>query len=155
MRIINGLAELEAAAGEHLGYSEYQSVTQDDINKFAEITADHQWIHVDVERAASGPFGSTIAHGLLTLSLGPHLAYTIYRIDGMKMGVNYGYDKIRFPSPVPVNSKIRLGATLSSVQAVPGGVQVGITFVWEIADKPKPACVAEMLLRYATEEQPA
>lgn len=151
MRIINGLAELEASAGEHLGYSDYRSVTQNDIDKFAESTGDRQWIHVDAEKAATGPFGGTIAHGLLTLSLGPHLAHTIYRIDGMKMGVNYGYDKIRFPSPVPVDSKIRLGATLSSVQTVPSGVQVGITFVWEIAGQPKPACVAEMLLRYVTD----
>jgi acyl dehydratase len=149
MRIISGLGELKAAVGQHLGYSDYLSVSQDDIDKFAALTGDHQWIHVDVERAAKGPFGGTIAHGLLTLSLGPRLAHTIYEIQGMKMGVNYGYDKIRFPSPVPVNSKIRLGATLSSVRDVPSGVRVGITFVWEIADQPKPACVAEMLLRYA------
>ncbi|HEV3358615.1 MAG TPA: MaoC family dehydratase [Pseudonocardiaceae bacterium] len=149
MRIINGLDELTASVGEHLGYSEYQTVTQQDIDAFAALTGDDQWIHVDAERAASGPFGGTIAHGLLTLSLGPRLARDVYQIQGMKMGVNYGYDKIRFPAPVPVNSKVRLGATLSSVAEVTGGVQVGITFVWEIAGVPKPACVAEMLLRYA------
>jgi acyl dehydratase len=149
MRIINGLDELKASVGEHLGYSEYQTLTQDEIDSFAELTGDNQWIHVDRERAASGPFGATIAHGLLTLSLGPRLARDLYQIRGMTMGVNYGYDKIRFPAPVPVNSKVRLGATLSSVQEVTGGVQVGITFVWEIANTPKPACVAEMLLRYA------
>lgn len=155
MRTITGLAELNASVGQHLGYSEYRAVTQADIDRFAELTGDYQWIHVDTDRAAQGPFGSTIAHGLLTLSLGPRLANSIYRIEGMRMGVNYGYDKIRFPSPVPVNSKVRLGATLSSVREVQGGVQVGITFVWEIEGRPKPACVAEMLLRYAAEESAA
>jgi acyl dehydratase len=151
MRIITGLAELTGAVGQHLGYSDYRSVTQDDIDRFAELTGDNQWIHVDAERAALGPFGGTIAHGLLTLSLGHRLAHSIYRIEGMRMGVNYGYEKIRFPAPVPVNSKVRLGAVLSSVREVPGGVQVGITFTWEIEGRTKPACVAEMLLRYAVE----
>jgi acyl dehydratase len=147
MRIFTGLDEIRAAVGEHLGHSEYQVVTQADIDAFAALTGDDQWIHVDPRRAADGPFGSTIAHGLLTLSLGPRHAKTIYRIDGMAMSVNYGYDKIRFPSPVPVDSKIRLGATLSSVTDVPGGAQVGITFVWEVEGQAKPACVAEMLIR--------
>jgi acyl dehydratase len=149
MRIVTGLDEIRAAAGKHLGYSGYQVITQEDIDAFAALTGDDQWIHTDPQRAATGPFGGTIAHGLLTLSLGPRHAKTIYRIDGMAMGVNYGYDKIRFPAPVPVNSKIRLGATLSSVTDVPGGVQVGITFVWEVEGRTKPACVAEMLIRYA------
>ncbi|HEY4460703.1 MAG TPA: MaoC family dehydratase [Pseudonocardiaceae bacterium] len=149
MRVINGLDELKASVGEHLGYSEYQTVSQQDIDAFAALTGDDQWIHVDRERAANGPFGGTIAHGLLTLSLGPRLARDVYKIEGMTMGVNYGYDKIRFPAPVPVDSKVRLGVTLSSVQEVAGGIQVGITFLWEIADVSKPACVADMLLRYA------
>src|SRR3979409_2631833 len=93
-RIFTGLAEVKAMVGRHLGYSEYLSVTQDDIDRFAALTGDHQWIHVDVERAAKGPFGGTIAHGLLTLSLGPRLAQSIYQIEGMTMGVNYGYNKI-------------------------------------------------------------
>src|ERR1700722_13790941 len=152
MRVITGLAELNASAGQHLGSSEYRVITQADIDRFADLTGDHQWIHVDTEQAAQGPFGSTIAHGLLTLSLGPELANSVYRIEGMRMGVNYGYDKIRFPSPVPVNSKVRLGVTLESVREVAGGVQVGITFVWEIEGRAKPACVAEMLLRYAADE---
>lgn len=149
MRVINGLDELKASVGEHLGYSEYQTVSQQDIDAFAALTGDDQWIHVDRERAANGPFGGTIAHGLLTLSLGPRLARDVYQIEGMTMGVNYGYDRIRFPAPVPVDSKVRLGVTLSSVQEVTGGIQVDITFVWEIANVPKPACVADMLLRYA------
>jgi acyl dehydratase len=147
MRVFTGLDEIRAAAGEHLGYSGYQVITQQDIDAFAVLTGDDQWIHTDQERAAGGPFGGTIAHGLLTLSLGPRHAKSIYRIDGMAMSVNYGYDKIRFPSPVPVNSKVRVGATFGSVTDVPGGAQVGITFVWEVAGQAKPACVAEMLIR--------
>jgi len=147
MRVFNGLAEVRAAAGQHLGYSEYQVITQQDIDAFAALTGDDQWIHIDPVRAAAGAFGGTIAHGLLTLSLGPRHAKSIYRIDGMALSVNYGYDKIRFPSPVPVDSKIRVGAALSSVTDVPGGAQVGITFTWEVEGQPKPACVAEMLIR--------
>lgn len=149
MHILTGIDEVRAALGTHLGHSDYRVVTQDDINRFADLTGDRQWIHVDPERAATGPFGTTIAHGLLTLSLGSRLATTVYRIDGMAMGLNYGYSKIRFPAPVPVNSKIRIGVTVSSVADVPGGIQVGITFVWEIEGGGKPACVAEMLIRYA------
>jgi acyl dehydratase len=124
-------------------------VTQEQIDAFADLTGDDQWIHVDAERAKDGPFGGTIAHGLLTLSLGPRLARTIYRIDGMRMGVNYGYERIRFPSPVPVNAKVRLGATLRSVTDVPGGAQVEVEFAWEVEGAAKPACVARMLLRYS------
>ena len=148
MYVLNGIDEVRAAVGRHLGYSEYLVLTQEHIDRFAALTGDDQWIHVDAQRARTGPFGATIAHGLLTLSIGPTLARTLYRIDGMTMGVNYGYDKIRFPAPVPVESKVRLGATISSVDDVRGGVQVGITFVWEIEGGEKPACVAEMLLRY-------
>jgi acyl dehydratase len=147
MRVFTGLDEVRAAVGEHLGYSDYQVVTQQDIDAFAALTGDDQWIHVDPARAASGPFGGTVAHGLLTLSLGPRHAKTIYRIDGLTASVNYGYEKIRFPSPVPVNSKIRVGATFSSVTDVPGGTQIGITFTWEVEGRPKPACVAQMLIR--------
>lgn len=147
MRVFNGLAEVRAAVGDHLGYSEYQAITQQDIDAFAALTGDDQWIHTDPVRAASGPFGATVAHGLLTLSLGPRHAKTIYRIDGMAASVNYGYDKIRFPSPVPVDSKIRVGAVISAVTDVPGGAQVAITFTWEVEGKSKPACVAQMLIR--------
>jgi acyl dehydratase len=150
MRVFTGLDEVRAAVGEHLGYSDYQVITQQDIDAFAELTGDDQWIHVDPERAASGPFGATIAHGLLTLSIGPRHARTIYRIDGLAMTVNYGYDRIRFPSIVPVNSKVRLEATINAVTDVPGGAQIGITFAWEVQGQPKPACVAEMLLRCRT-----
>jgi acyl dehydratase len=148
VRVLNGVDELRAAVGQQLGYSDYQAVTQQDIDAFAELTGDDQWIHVDPELAKDGPFGGTIAHGLLTLSLGPRMVGTIYRIDGMKMGVNYGYDRIRFPAPVPVGAKIRVGATLEDVEDVPNGVQARLGFTWEIEGKTKPACVATMLLRY-------
>jgi acyl dehydratase len=148
MRVLDGADAVRAAVGEHLGYSSYRTVTQADIDTFAELSGDHQWIHVDAERAAQGPFGGTIAHGLLTLALGPALANEIYRIEGMKMGVNYGYDRIRFPAPVPVNSKVRLGAEIAGVEEVPGGLQLKLRFTWEIAGGSKPACVADMLLRY-------
>jgi acyl dehydratase len=149
MRVLNGVDEVRAAIGQQLGYSDYQVVDQADVDAFAALTGDDQWIHVDVERAASGPFGGTIAHGLLTLSLGPRLARSVFRIDGMTMGVNYGYNKIRFPAPVPVGAKIRLGVTVADVSEVPGGLQVTLNFVWEVEDGVKPACVAEMLLRYS------
>jgi acyl dehydratase len=149
MRVLNGVDEVRAAVGQQLGFSAYQVVDQRDVDAFAALTGDDQWIHVDVERAAHGPFGGTIAHGLFTLSLGPKLARSVYRIDGMKMGVNYGYDKIRFPAPVPVGSKVRLGVTLAGVTEVPGGLQLALTFVWEVEGGAKPACVAEMLLRYS------
>ncbi|MFE4667549.1 MaoC family dehydratase [Streptomyces sp. NPDC056716] len=149
MRVLNGIDELRAAVGEHLGHSPYRTVTQADIDAFAELTGDHQWIHTDPGRAAQGPFGTTITHGLLTLSLGPRLVNDIYRITGMRMGVNYGYDRIRYPAPVPVDSKVRVGAVLESVEDVPGGVQLRLAFTWEIEGGTKPACVASMLLRYS------
>jgi acyl dehydratase len=149
MRVLNGVDEVRAAVGQQLGYSDYQVVDQRDIDAFAALTGDDQWIHVDVERASQGPFGGTIAHGLLTLSLGPKLARSVYRIDGMQMGVNYGYNKIRFPAPVPVGAKVRLGVTLADVSEVPGGLQVTLNFVWEVEGGGKPACAAEMLLRYS------
>ncbi|WP_106401678.1 MaoC family dehydratase [Actinocorallia populi] len=148
MRVLNGVDEIRAAVGQHLGHSAYRTVTQRDIDAFAELTGDDQWIHVDPGRAAQGPFGGTIAHGLLTLSLGPRLVREIYKIEGMRMGVNYGYDKIRFPAPVPVDSKIRVGAELEDVQDANGGLLVRLRFTWEVEGASKPACVASMLLRY-------
>ena len=149
MITVKGLDELRAKAGEHLGYSDWQEVTQDQVNLFADATGDHQWIHVDVERAKHGPFGGTIAHGYLTLSLGPTLlSQQIVKIEGMAMGLNYGCNKVRFPSPVPVGSKLRLGASLDSVQDVEGGVQAIITLTFELEGGSKPACVAEVVYRY-------
>ncbi|CAN5832253.1 MaoC family dehydratase [soil metagenome] len=147
-RTIDGIAGLKRLVGEHLGYSEYLEITQEQVNLFAEATGDHQWIHVDVERAKSGPFGGPIAHGYLTLSLGPRLGPQIYTVSGVSMGVNYGTEKVRFPSPVPVGSKLRLGATLLDVTDVAGGAQITMEFVFEVDGAPKPSCVAQVIFRY-------
>lgn len=147
-RTINGIAEMKSLIGEHLGYSPYMEITQEQVNTFADATGDHQWIHVDVEKAKSGPFGAPIAHGYLTLSLGPTLSPQIFNVTGVAMGVNYGSGKIRFPSPVPVGSKLRLGATLTAVDDVDGGAQVTMLFVFEVEGSAKPSCVAEVIFRY-------
>jgi acyl dehydratase len=144
-RIVNGLEAAKSLAGEHLGYSPYIEITQERVNQFAEATGDHQWIHVDVERAAQGPFGGPIAHGYLTLALGPALYPQIVRFEGFSMGVNYGANKIRFPSPVPVDSRIRATATLREVADIPIGTQVVISFVIEREGGEKPACIADVV----------
>jgi acyl dehydratase len=146
-RVINGVEGLKAAVGEHLGYSEYMEITQDRVNRFADATGDHQWIHVDVERAKSGPFGGPIAHGYLTLSLGPALYPTVVRIEGFSMGVNYGANKVRFPSPVPVGARLRLGVKLLAVEEIAGGVQSTMEFTFECEGATKPSCVAEIIFR--------
>jgi acyl dehydratase len=146
---IQGIAGLRDLVGQHLGYSDYVEITQEQVNRFAEATGDHQWIHVDPERAkAESPFGGPIAHGYLTLSLGPALAPQILRVDGIKMGVNYGCEKVRFPSPVAVGAKVRLGAQLDSVDDIAGGAQVMMTFTYECEGAPKPSCVAQIIFRY-------
>ena len=146
---LNGIAGLKAVEGQHLGYSDYLEVTQDRVNQFADATGDHQWIHVDPERAkAESPFGGPIAHGYLTVSLGPVLAPQIMRVDGIKMAVNYGCGKVRFPSPVPVGSKLRMGAQLTEVEDIAGGAQVYMTFTFEVEGATKPACVSEVIFRY-------
>lgn len=148
MRMIEGIDGLKALVGEHLGYSPYVEISQEQVNTFAEATGDHQWIHVDVEKATAGPFGGPIAHGYLTLSLGPMLSPQIFGVSGISMGVNYGAGKVRFPSPVPVGSQLRLGVTLQSVDDVAGGAQVTMEFVFEIEGASKPSCVAEVIFRY-------
>jgi acyl dehydratase len=147
MLTISGIDELKAKAGEELGVSEWQEVTQDAIDAFADATGDHQWIHVDPARAAQTPWGSTIAHGLYTLSLGPQFTFAMFTIEGFAFGLNYGYNKVRFPAPLPVNSRVRMRATLSSVEDVPGGVQLTITQTFEREGEEKPVCVAESVSR--------
>ncbi|GIF20405.1 acyl dehydratase [Actinoplanes tereljensis] len=147
MITVNGLDELKALAGKDLGHSSWLEVTQERVNTFADATGDHQWIHVDVERAAAGPFGGPIAHGYLTLSLLIPLFGEILKIEGIKMGINYGLDKVRFPNPVKVGSKIRLGAKVVSVDDVPGGTQSLFDFTVEIDGVDKPACVARAVYR--------
>ena len=146
-RVISGVDELKAAIGEHLGYSDWLEIDQDRVNRFADATGDHQWIHVDVERAKSGPFGGPIAHGYLTLSLGPMLYPTVVRIEGFSMGVNYGANKVRFPSPVPVGARLRLGVKLLAVEDIAGGVQMTLEFTFECEGAAKPSCVAEIIFR--------
>lgn len=145
MRIFNGIDEIRAAVGTHLGHSEWHEITQEQVDRFADATGDHQWIHLDRERAARGPFGTTIAHGFLTLSLLPMLAGEVYAIEGVKMGVNYGCNKVRFPAPVPVGSRVRAGVELVGVEPNARGCLVTALVSIEIEGGDKPACVAESL----------
>jgi acyl dehydratase len=146
---VEGIAGLEEKVGQHLGYSDWIEVTQERVNQFADATGDHQWIHVDPERAKKeSPFGGPIAHGYLTLSLGPTLSPQILRVTGVKMALNYGCDKVRFPAPVPVGAKVRLGTELTRVERLSGGAQVYMTFTFECEGSAKPACVAEIVFRY-------
>jgi acyl dehydratase len=149
MRVFSDLAEFVAAKGEHLGYSDWHEITQEQVNTFADATGDHQWIHVDLERAKAGPFGGPIAHGFLTLSLLPMLGQGIYRVEGLKMGVNYGLNKVRFPNPVPVGSRVRGGGELLEVSEIALGTQAVVKFVIEIENQAKPACVAESVVLLA------
>src|SRR6202451_1731515 len=118
---IDGSSALKENVAEHLGYSEWRQVTQEQVNLFADATGDHQWIHVDIERAKAGPFGGPIAHGYLTLALAPTALEEILHVSGVSMAINYGLNKLRFPSPVPVGSKVRVGATMAGVEDVAGG----------------------------------
>jgi len=148
MITVNGLDELKALTGRELGHSSWLEVTQERVDQFAEATGDHQWIHVDVERATAGPFGGPIAHGYLTLSLVIPLFGEILKIEGTKMGVNYGLEKVRFPHPVRVGSKVRLAASVVSVEDVAGGVQITLDFIVQIDGVEKPACVARPVYRH-------
>jgi len=145
MRIFNGIPDIESAVGSHVGYSDWHTVTQEQVDRFAEATGDHQWIHVDVERAKDGPFGTTIAHGYLTLSLLPMLVGEVYTIEGVKMGVNYGANKLRFPAPVPVGSKVRAGVSLLEVTPNALGYQIATRVTIEREGGDKPACVVDVL----------
>ena len=144
---LTGPDEVKAAVGQELGVSDWYEVTQATIDQFAQVTGDHQWIHVDPERAAQTPFGGTIAHGLFTLSLGPKFSYEIMDMQGFAFGVNYGYGKVRFPAPLPVGSKVRMRAALTNVDDVPGGIQITVTQTFEREGEEKPVCVAESLAR--------
>lgn len=141
-------AGLLEAAGRHLGYSDWLQIDQARIDLFAEATGDHQWIHVDPERAASGPFGKTIAHGYLTLSLANLFLPQIMRVDNISMGVNYGCEKVRFPAPVPVGSRVRGGGEIISAEEVKGGVQVVVRMTIEIEGSERPACVIDTISRF-------
>ncbi len=147
MKIFTGADELQAAVGEQLGTSEWMIVDQQRVNAFADATEDHQWIHVDPQRAAAGPFGTTIAHGFLTLSLLPHLISQTYRVEGATMVINYGLNKVRFPAPVPVGSKVQAEVTLAEVSEATGGLQLVLRATLQIEGNPKPGCVADWVTR--------
>ena len=147
---VNGIEGLKEHVGKELGTSEPYEVTQELVNLFADATGDHQWIHVDPERAKAGPFGGPIAHGYFTISLAPVLLAQILHVSGVTMGVNYGLNKLRFPSPVPVGGKVVLSATLAGGDEIAGGAQVTIDLTFQVEGAPKPACVAQAVYRYYT-----
>ena len=148
MRTFTTLDEVTAASGSEIGTSEWLDVDQARIDAFADATLDHQWIHVDVDAAGKGPFGTTIAHGFLTLSLLPHFASQVFRLETPGARLNYGLEKVRFPHPVRVGSKVRLAASVVSVEDVAGGVQSTFDFIVQIDGVDKPACVARPVYRH-------
>jgi acyl dehydratase len=147
MRRITGVAELVAAEGEVLGTSDWHEVTQAAVDGFADVTGDHQWIHVDVERARATPFGGTIAHGYLTLALAPRLNAQIVRFEGFAYALNYGLGRVRFPAALPVGRRVRATTRLAKVEPVQGGVQTTLEITFEGEGIAKPVCVAETLAR--------
>jgi acyl dehydratase len=148
VKVFESLGEFAAAQGSQLGPTDWLEISQDRVNLFADATDDHQWIHVDPEKAASGPFGGTIAHGLLTLSLLPHFSHQLYRVDNIALAVNYGYNKVRFITPVKVGAKIRARGEITSVTQLEGAVQATTTITIEIDGSEKPAALAESIVRY-------
>ena len=149
MKTFEHLDELRAAVGTHLGWTDWLAITQDRVELFADATGDHQWIHVDVERArAESPFGGPIAHGYLTLALSNLFLPQLIAVPAASAGVNYGTGKVRFPAPVPVGSRVRGGAEISAVEEIAGGLQTTITITIEVEGSPKPACVIESLSRW-------
>ena len=144
----DGVEGVQSLVGQHLGYSDWVEITQEQVNRFADATGDHQWIHVDPERAAKeSPFGGPIAHGYLTLSLLPGLIPQIVEIRGFRMGVNYGTEKVRFPAPVPVGSRVRAGATLAAATPIDGGVTMNLDVTVEVEGASKPSMVATVVYR--------
>ena len=147
---VSTIGELTTLTGQHLGFSDWHVIDQAQIDLFADATGDHQWIHVDPQRAAAGPFGTTIAHGYLTLSIIPSMLPEVVRVEGFKFGVNYGCNKVRFPSPVKVGSKLRIGVAVASVENVgPDAAQVVLDVTVEAEGADKPSCVAQVVYRYS------
>ena len=147
--IVSTIEELNKLSGQHLGFSGWHEIDQEQVNLFADATGDHQWIHVDPERAESGPFGKAIAHGYLTLALGPTLLGDVLVVEGASMGINYGCNKVRFPAPVKVGSKVRLGAAVGAVESVgEDSAQVVLDITVETEGSDKPSCVAQVVYRY-------
>jgi acyl dehydratase len=150
MRVFDSLDDLRLAAGTELGVSEWHTVTQQQIDAFADATGDHQWIHVDADRAAAGPFGTTVAHGFLSLALTSMLVREIYEVRGARLAVNYGANRVRFPAPLPSDAEVRARARLETADDVPGGLQVVTHVEIEIRDGEKPCCVADLVSRFLT-----
>ena len=150
MRVFDSLDDLRAAAGMELGVSEWHAVTQEQIDAFADATGDHQWIHVDADRAAAGPFGTTVAHGFLSLALTSMLVREIYEVRGVRLAINYGANRVRFPAPLPSDAEVRARARLETADDVPGGLQVVTHVEIEIRDGEKPCCVADLVSRFLT-----
>jgi acyl dehydratase len=149
MKTISGLDELRTYVGKEIGVSRWYDITQEMINAFANATGDHQWIHVDVERAKKeSPYGGPIAHGFLTLSLSPMAGWDVYTVEGVKMGVNYGVNKVRFPAPVPAGSRVRAHVKLLELQDIEGGAQAVTQVTFEREGHDKPVCVAETVARW-------
>ena len=147
MTTITGLDGLRAAEGREIGVTDWREVTQDEVNAFADATGDHQWIHVDPERAAQSPLGGTIAHGLYTLSLAPAMTESLFSFEGFAFALNYGYNRVRFPAPLRVGTRVRMRATLAAVEDIAGGAQITIVQTFEAEGSEKPVCVAESLAR--------
>jgi acyl dehydratase len=148
--VFTGIDDLKRRVGEEIGVSDWREVTQDDIDTFAEVTGDDQWIHVDPERAKNTPFGGTIAHGYFTLSLAPRFSYDLWSLEGVAFALNYGLDKLRFPAPLPVGSKVRMRIRLDAVDDIAGGAQIKMTYTFEREGGDKPVAVAEALTRVFT-----
>jgi acyl dehydratase len=146
MTTFDKLEQLREHTGQELGLSAWLTITQDMINDFARATGDHQWIHLDAEMARQhSPYGTTVAHGFLTLSLAPRLLAELFRVESVRMGVNYGANKLRFTAAVPAGARVRLRATLLDTEEVPGGLKLRLDCIFELENHPKPACVAELL----------
>ena len=148
MKVFDGLDEFVAAAGSQLGPTDWLPVEQDRVNQFADATEDQQWIHVDPEQAANGPFGGTIAHGLLTLSLLPHFMHELYTVDNITMAINYGFNKVRFITPVRVGAKVRARSKIAKVDKLDDNVQASMVTTIEVEGSEKPAAVIESIIRY-------
>jgi acyl dehydratase len=149
MRTFDSVADLASIKGESIGESDWVTISQEDVNLFADATGDHQWIHIDPERAAKGPFGTTIAHGFMTLALLPRLQHQMYTVNGIKLAINYGLNKVRFPSPVPVGSRVRAKSSLVNIEDLGNGAtQATVSTTVEVEGSDKPACVAESVVRY-------
>jgi acyl dehydratase len=147
-KVVQDPDDLVPLVGERLGESPWVTVRQREVDLFAEATGDHQWIHVDPEQAKSGPFGTTIAHGFLTLSLAPALLGQVLEVAGASFVINYGLNKVRFPAPVPTGSNVRMAVDLNAADPVEGGIQAALGLTFELEGQPKPACVGEMVIRY-------